>query len=215
MARRAGRAAGRPGRGARADKVARIRFPSPAPCGRDPADGGGAVEVVRVAGGLHRRRPGRRPGRQVVVLGLNGAGKTTLLRLLAGTETAGHGRGRARARAADRLLRAGARHPGHGGDGVGEHPPRRAGHDGAAAAPAARAFMFSGRAARPARGHPLRREKTRLALAGLVSAAANVLLLDEPTNNLDPACREQVLDALRHYPGRSCWSRTTRGRWRR
>jgi ATPase subunit of ABC transporter with duplicated ATPase domains len=44
-------------------------------------------------------------------------------------------------------------------------------------------------------------EKTRLALAALVSSAANVLLLDEPTNNLDPASREQVLDALRRYEG--------------
>jgi ATPase subunit of ABC transporter with duplicated ATPase domains len=34
-----------------------------------------------------------------------------------------------------------------------------------------------------------------------VSSAANVLLLDEPTNNLDPASREQVLDALRRYAG--------------
>jgi ATPase subunit of ABC transporter with duplicated ATPase domains len=44
-------------------------------------------------------------------------------------------------------------------------------------------------------------ERTRLALAGLVSSAANVLLLDEPTNNLDPISREQVLDALRSYEG--------------
>ena len=44
-------------------------------------------------------------------------------------------------------------------------------------------------------------EKTRLALAGLVASTANVLLLDEPTNNLDPASREQVLDALRSYRG--------------
>ena len=28
-----------------------------------------------------------------------------------------------------------------------------------------------------------------------------MLLLDEPTNNLDPASREQVLDALRTYAG--------------
>ena len=34
-----------------------------------------------------------------------------------------------------------------------------------------------------------------------MSSAANVLLLDEPTNNLDPASREQVLDALRRYEG--------------
>ena len=44
-------------------------------------------------------------------------------------------------------------------------------------------------------------EKTRLALAILVVSAANVLLLDEPTNNLDPASREEVLDALRRYEG--------------
>ena len=44
-------------------------------------------------------------------------------------------------------------------------------------------------------------EKTRLALAMLVTSAANVLLLDEPTNNLDPVSREQVLDALHTYAG--------------
>ena len=38
-------------------------------------------------------------------------------------------------------------------------------------------------------------------MATLVVSGANVLLLDEPTNNLDPASREQVLDALRHYAG--------------
>jgi len=44
-------------------------------------------------------------------------------------------------------------------------------------------------------------EKTKLALAKLVAGKHNVLLLDEPTNNLDPASREQVLDALRRYTG--------------
>jgi len=28
-----------------------------------------------------------------------------------------------------------------------------------------------------------------------------VLLLDEPTNNLDPASREEILDALAHFQG--------------
>jgi ATPase subunit of ABC transporter with duplicated ATPase domains len=34
-----------------------------------------------------------------------------------------------------------------------------------------------------------------------VVSSANVLLLDEPTNNLDPASREEVLEALRTYGG--------------
>jgi ATPase subunit of ABC transporter with duplicated ATPase domains len=34
-----------------------------------------------------------------------------------------------------------------------------------------------------------------------VVSKANVLLLDEPTNNLDPASREEILDALAHFSG--------------
>ena len=63
------------------------------------------------------------------------------------------------------------------------------------------AFMFSGQQLEQPTGTLSGGERTRLALAGLVSSAANVLLLDEPTNNLDPISREQVLDALRTYEG--------------
>ena len=38
----------------------------------------------------------------------------------------------------------------------------------------------------------------------IVVSGANVLLLDEPTNNLDPASREEILDALRTMRARSC-----------
>ena len=62
-------------------------------------------------------------------------------------------------------------------------------------------FMFSGEQLKQPAGTLSGGERTRLALAGLVSSAANVLLLDEPTNNLDPASREQVLDALRRFEG--------------
>ena len=68
------------------DKVARLRFPDPAPCGRTPltAEGlsksYGSLEVFTGVDLAIDR------GTRVVVLGLNGAGKTTLLRLLAGAE---------------------------------------------------------------------------------------------------------------------------------
>src|SRR5690242_6935461 len=65
-----------------ADRVAKLRFPEPAPCGRTPltAEGlsksYGSLEVFTDVDLAIDR------GSRVVILGLNGAGKTTLLRLL-------------------------------------------------------------------------------------------------------------------------------------
>jgi ATPase subunit of ABC transporter with duplicated ATPase domains len=183
------------------DKVARIRFPDPAPCGKTPLMASGLTKVygsLEIFTGVDLAID---KGSRVVVLGFNGAGKTTLLRLLAGTEKPDGGS----------LL------PGHGlklGYFAQEHETLD--HDATVwenirhAAPDAGdqqlrsllgAFLFSGEQLDQPAGTLSGGEKTRLALAGLVSSAANVLLLDEPTNNLDPVSREQVLDALRSYTG--------------
>ncbi|WP_405165258.1 ATP-binding cassette domain-containing protein [Nocardia sp. NBC_01499] len=184
-----------------ADKVARIKFPEPAPCGKTPLM---AENLTKVYGSLEIFTGvdlAIDRGSRVVVLGLNGAGKTTLLRMLAGVEqpTAGN------------LV------PGHGLK-VGYFAQEHDTLDDTAtvwenirhAAPDAGeqnlrsllgAFMFTGPQLEQPAGTLSGGEKTRLALAGLVSSAANVLLLDEPTNNLDPVSREQVLDALRTYAG--------------
>ena len=184
-----------------ADKVAKIRFPSPAPCGKTPLTASnlskayGSLEVFAGVDLAIDR------GSRVVVLGFNGAGKTTLLKLLGGREPADTGQVE----------------PGHGlklGYYAQEHetldPDRTVWENTRTAAPDAGAqelrnllgaFLFTGEQLDQRAGTLSGGEKTRLALAGLVSSAANVLLLDEPTNNLDPASREQVLDALRRYAG--------------
>jgi len=183
------------------DKVARIRFPEPAPCGKTPLMAEGLTKVygsLEIFTGVDLAID---KGSRVVVLGLNGAGKTTLLRLLAGTETPDLGG----------LI------PGHGlklGYFAQEHETldhnatvweniRHAAPDTDAQQLRSLlgAFLFSGDQLDQPAGTLSGGEKTRLALAGLVSSAANVLLLDEPTNNLDPVSREQVLDALRSYAG--------------
>ncbi|CAN5445608.1 ABC-F family ATP-binding cassette domain-containing protein [soil metagenome] len=184
-----------------ADKVAKIRFPTPAVCGRTPLVAKGLTKTygsLEIFTGVDLAID---KGSRVVILGLNGAGKTTLLRILAGVEKAD----------------AGAIEPGHGlklGYFAQEHDTI----DGGAsvwenirhAAPDTGeqelrsllgAFMFTGPQLDQPAGTLSGGEKTRLALAGLVASTANVLLLDEPTNNLDPASREQVLDALRSYLG--------------
>ena len=141
-------------------------------------------------------------GSRVVVLGLNGAGKTTLLRLLAGVETPDAGALEPGPRPARSATSRRSTTPSttcatvwenirHAAPDTGEQDLR--GLLGA--------FMFSGPQLDQPAGTLSGGEKTRLALAGLVASTANVLLLDEPTNNLDPASREQVLDALRSYVG--------------
>ncbi len=185
----------------RSDKVAKLRFPEPAPCGKTPlsAEGlsksFGSLEVFTDVDLAIDR------GSRVVILGLNGAGKTTLMRILAGVEEPDTG----------------TVVPGHGlkvGYYAQEHetldPERTVLENMRSAAPDLQdaevrrvlgSFLFSGDDVDKPAAVLSGGEKTRLALATLVVSSANVLMLDEPTNNLDPASREEILGALRSYAG--------------
>ncbi|MDO5052239.1 MAG: ABC-F family ATP-binding cassette domain-containing protein [Pseudoclavibacter sp.] len=183
------------------DRVAKLRFPSPSPCGRTPLRAGslsksyGSLEIFSAVDLAIDR------GSRVVVLGLNGAGKTTLLRMLAGVDEPDTG----------------SVEPGHGlkiGYYAQEHETLDVGRSvlqnmvsvsqhlsETEARKILGSFLFSGDEVHKPAGVLSGGEKTRLALAMLVVSSANVLLLDEPTNNLDPASREQILEALAHYEG--------------
>lgn len=183
------------------DRVAKLRFPTPAACGRTPlmasnlSKSYGSLEIFTAVDLAIDR------GSKVVILGLNGAGKTTLLRILAGVDEPDTGQ----------------LEPGHGlriGYYAQEHETidvkRSVLENMVSSSPnitemeARRvlgSFLFTGDdSAKPA-GVLSGGEKTRLALAMIVVSGANVLLLDEPTNNLDPASRLEILDALNNYEG--------------
>jgi ATPase subunit of ABC transporter with duplicated ATPase domains len=183
------------------DKVAKLRFPKPAACGKTPlmasglSKSYGSLEIFTDVDLAIDR------GSRVVVLGLNGAGKTTLLRMLAGVEDPDTGKVE----------------PGYGlkmGYYAQEHetldPERTVLENMRSSAPdldlvevrkTLGSFLFSGDDVDKPVSVLSGGEKTRLALATLVVSSANVLLLDEPTNNLDPASRAEILGALQTYEG--------------
>ena len=160
------------------DRVARLRFPTPAPCGKTPLTASGLSKSygsLEVFAGVDLAID---RGARVVVLGLNGAGKTTLLRLLAGAEPADTG----------------TVEPGFGlrlGYFAQEHDTidrdRSVLENMRSSAPdpsdtelrkVLGAFLFTGDDVDKPAGVLSGGEKTRLALAMLVTSAANVLLLD-------------------------------------
>ncbi|WP_419819507.1 ABC-F family ATP-binding cassette domain-containing protein [Glaciibacter flavus] len=183
------------------DRVAKLRFPTPAPCGRTPLQASdlsksyGSLEIFTAVDLAIDR------GSKVVIIGLNGAGKTTLLRILGGVDDPDTGQVE----------------PGHGlriGYFAQEHETidvkatvlaNMVSSSPSLTETEARkvlgSFLFTGDDSHKLAGVLSGGEKTRLALAMIVVSGANVLLLDEPTNNLDPASRAEILDALAHFEG--------------
>lgn len=183
------------------DKVAAIRFPEPAPCGKTPLSAQslsksyGSLEIFTDVDLAIDR------GSRVVVLGLNGAGKTTLLRMLAGNTAPdtgevvyGHGAKIGYFAQEHEIL--------DGERTVLENMKSAAPDlDDTRVRTILGSFLFSGDDVEKSAGVLSGGEKTRLSLATLVASSANILLLDEPTNNLDPASRKEILDALKAYKG--------------
>ena len=181
-----------------------VRFPEPPPCGvtvvtvAELCKGYGGPSVFEDVGFDLGR------GERLLVLGLNGAGKTTMLRILAGEIAAdlggfdfgyqvevGYYAQEHDNLDPDRSLLDNLRRSVPSGVGLTETQLR--GLLGM--------FGLSGDKVMQTSGTLSGGEKTKLALAMLMTGRNNLLLLDEPTNNLDPASREAVGDALAEWPG--------------
>lgn len=179
----------------------RVRFPEPERAGDQVLEVTGLSKTF----GEHQVFSGVefniRRGDMLLLVGVNGAGKTTLLRCLAERETPDTGGVRLGAKVKlgfyaqeheDILptlsvldnLRRSVRSATEG------ELRSVLGH-----------FRLVGDVATQQAGTLSGGEKTKLALARLMVARANLLLLDEPTNNLDPQSVEALLAALQHYEG--------------
>jgi len=179
-----------------------FRFPAAVPSGRL------ALECTGLCKGYGRRSVLRdvsfrvQRGDKLAVVGVNGAGKSTLARLLGGLEKPDGGE-----------IRFGHNvKPSY----FGQHQAQELDPDLTVFETltlAARdmtmteirsllgAFLFSGeevdKQVRVLSGG----EKSRLALARMISTPANLLIMDEPTNHLDMASQEVLRDAMARYDG--------------
>ncbi|HUF99444.1 MAG TPA: ABC-F family ATP-binding cassette domain-containing protein [Ilumatobacter sp.] len=188
----------------RATKQITVKFPTPPACGETVIT---ATQLCKGYGGPPIFEDvgfdlGR--GERLLVLGLNGAGKTSLLRILAGETqadlghfefgyqvTAGY-----YAQEHDNLLV-------HESllDNIRRSVPSGVQLTETQLRGLLGMFGLSGEKVFQDAGTLSGGEKTKLALAMLMTGRNNLLLLDEPTNNLDPPSREAVADALKAWPG--------------
>lgn len=145
-------------------------------------------------------------GDRAAIVGVNGAGKTTILRMLAGVLP----------------FEKGERIPGHNVNTAyfaqyyieSLNPDNTLIEELRSVAPdkpeqylrgLLGAFLFSGDDATKHISVLSGGEKTRVAIARMLTRPANFLLLDEPTNHLDIPSREMLADALDAYKGTICF----------
>jgi ATPase subunit of ABC transporter with duplicated ATPase domains len=180
-------------------KKVRVNFPQPEPSGRVPLVVTGVAKAfgenvvfVDIEFAVEREE-------RMILIGLNGAGKTTLLRILAGVETAdlgevslGHNATLGYYAQEHEQIKAGVT--------VFDHMREAARLPDQTLRTLLGTFLLADKVEQDAASLS-GGEKTKLALAMLVSSRPNVLLLDEPTNNLDPQAKEALLDALTIYDG--------------
>lgn len=185
-------------------KTFNVRFPPPPPCGETVITGtslckgyNGRAVFEDIDFDLGR-------GERLLVLGLNGAGKTSLLRILAGETEADLGdfefgyqvqsgyyaQEHDNLRVDESLL-----------TNIRDSVPRGVEMGDSHLRGLLGMFGLSGDKVFQDSGTLSGGEKTKLALAMLMTGKNNLLLLDEPTNNLDPPSREAIANALTDWPG--------------
>ena len=183
----------------RRGKDVRVKFPQPEPSGRVPLEARGVAKaygdnVVFVDVDVAVER-----GEHVMIMGLNGAGKTTLLRILAGEEQPDLGEIQLGYQTSLGYY-AQEHEQIHHGETVLAHMRRVSGLPDLQLRSMLGHFLLADKVDQD--GSTLSGgEKTKLALAMLMTSRPNVLLLDEPTNNLDPQAKEALLEALLQYVG--------------
>ena len=182
------------------ERTMRVKLPDPPHAGRT------VLEVVDLAKAFGPKvvfedvtfDVGR--GERLLVLGLNGAGKTTLLRSIVGEYEPELGEVRLGHQAS--LGYYAQEHEGiTAGRNVLQHLRDESGLPDQYLRSLLGMFGLRGELQFQDAGTLSGGEKTKLALAILVSGKHNLLLLDEPTNNLDPPSRAAIGNALRDWKG--------------